>query len=87
MRREAHMTGAELSRARLVLGERWGLGRPLHMVELAKVLRLGGRDPGANVREYEAGRTGISGPMSVAVELLLAGGEPPDGRPGSGVDQ
>jgi hypothetical protein len=73
------MTGEQLHEARRTLGLLWGLGRPLHASELGRALRLGGRDPGESVRDYERGKTKISGPMSVAVEMMLAGALPPDG--------
>lgn len=75
------MTPAELHAARRTLGELWGFGRPLHASELGRVLRLGGRDPGESIRDYERGKTKISGPMSVAVEMMLRGALPPDGLP------
>lgn len=75
------MTPDELRDARRTLGELWGLGRPLHASELGRVLRLGGRDPGESVRDYERAKTRISGPMSVAVEMMLRGALPPDGVP------
>ena len=73
------MTGDELRDARATLGHMWGLGRPLRMAEMGRALRLGGRDPGASIRDYERGKTGISGPMSVAVDMMLKGALPPDG--------
>lgn len=75
------MTGEDLRDARGKLGALWGLGRPLTMSELGHALRLAGADPGASVRDYERGKTKVSGPMSVAVEMMLAGAVPPDGRP------
>lgn len=75
------MTGEELYAARDKLGELWGKGRPLHASEMGRALRLGGRDPGESVRDYERGKTSISGPLSVAVEMMLAGMLPPDGVP------
>lgn len=75
------MTGPDLHAARATLGELWGKGRPLHMSELGRALRLGGRDPGASIRDYERGATSISGPISVAVEMMLRGALPPDGIP------
>lgn len=71
------MTPDELYNARRTLGELWGLGRPLKASELGRALRLGGRDPGESIRDYERGKTRISGPMSVAVEMMLAGAKPP----------
>ncbi|MDP2214986.1 hypothetical protein [Phenylobacterium sp.] len=73
------MTGAEIRDARDTLGKAWGLGRPLKMAEMARACRLGGRDPGATIRDYETGKTKISGPLSLVVELYLAGVRPPEG--------
>jgi hypothetical protein len=73
------VTGEELRNARATLGHMWGLNRPLHMSELGRALRLSGRDPGANIRDYERGTTRISGPLSVAVDMMLRGALPPDG--------
>src|SRR5690606_12121539 len=50
---ETEMTGDDLRAARATLGEMWGLGRPLHMSELARALRLSGRDPGQTIRDWE----------------------------------
>ena len=61
------VTPDQLHAARRTLGELWGLGRPLKASELGRALRLGGRDPGESIRDYERGKTRISGPMSVAV--------------------
>ena len=71
------MSPEELHAARRALGELWGLGRPLHASELGRALRLGGRDPGESIRDYERGKTRITGPVSVAVEMMLAGAKPP----------
>jgi len=73
------MTASEMHAARAKLGQMWGLGRPLQMSELGRVLRLSGSDPGQSVRDYERGTTRISGPVSVAVEMWLNGCLPPDG--------
>lgn len=85
------MTPETLREARATLGNLWGLGRPLKMAELGRALRLGGRDPGESINDYERGKTRISGPLAVAVEMMLAGALPPDGldaiktgRPGAG---
>lgn len=75
------MTAEELYDARARLGEMWGKGRPLHASELGRALRLGGRDAGESIRDYERGKTAISGPLSVAVGMMLAGMLPPDGIP------
>lgn len=78
------MTGAELRDARAKLGELWGLGRPLTMSEMGAVLRLRGADPGTSIRDYERGKTVVSGPMEVAITLLLNGAAIPDGIKFSG---
>lgn len=70
------MTGEQLRDARRTLGERWGLGRPLMMSEMGQLLRLHGRDLGNTIRDWE--RSAPTGPASVAVEMMLAGAEPPD---------
>lgn len=71
------MTGDDLYNARRALGELWGLGRPLHMAEMGRALRLGGKDVGASIRDYERKDT-VSGPISVAVDMMLKGAPPPD---------
>lgn len=73
------MTGDELRAARGALGELWGLGRPLRMAEMGRALRLGGRDPGESIKAYEDGKTSISGPITVAVEMMLDGARPRGG--------
>lgn len=70
------MTGPEIRQARADLGRLFGLGRPLRAAELGRLLRLKGRDPGATVLAWEAGDP-ISGPVSVAVEMMLDGARPP----------
>lgn len=72
------MTGEDLKNARGLLGTLWNLGRPVSMAEMGRALRLGGRDPGESIRDYERGTTRISGPVSVCVEMMLAGDMPPD---------
>jgi len=73
------MTPTELRDARAKLGALWGLGRPLMMTEMGRALRLAGKDPGQSVRDYERGKTPISGPLSAIVDLYLAGAHPVDG--------
>lgn len=73
------MTPDEMRDARGTLGELWGLSRPLKMSEMGRALGLGGRDPGESIRDYERGRTTISGPVRNLVRLYLAGALPPDG--------
>jgi hypothetical protein len=72
------MTRKQLIAAREKLGRLAGLDRPLHKSELGRALRLLGRDPGKSVNDWERRGT-ITGPASVAIELMLAGAQPPDG--------
>lgn len=75
-RRKKDMTGLEFRDARGQLGHNWGLGRPLTLTEFGRVLRLGGVRPDQSVRDYERGKTQVSGPLSLLIELLLAGAKP-----------
>jgi hypothetical protein len=52
------------------------LGRPLTLTEFGRVLRLGGVRPDQSVRDYERGKTAVSGPLSLLIELMLAGAQP-----------
>lgn len=72
------MNGKQLIAARAKLGKLAGLDRPLHASELGRALRLKGQRPGDTVMEWQQRGT-ISGPASVAVEMMLAGAPPPDG--------
>ena len=71
------MTGAELTAARVKLGTLWRLGRPLGAAELGRLLRLTTGDPRHTVLEWESGKRAVSGPVSVAIEMMLAGAKPP----------
>lgn len=71
------MTGAQLRKARTTLGTQWGLDRPLRAAELGRLLRLNGRDPGRHVLDWENGKHAVSGPVSIAIDLMLAGNKPP----------
>lgn len=73
------MTPEQFREARNTLGHMWGLGRPLRMAEMGRALGLGGRDPGSSIRDYERGKTPISGPLSNLVRVYLGGALPPDG--------
>lgn len=73
------MTPKRFRDARGDLGRMWGLGRPLRMAEMGRVLRLGGHDPGQSIRDYERGTTRISGPVSACIDMMLQGAPPPDG--------
>ncbi len=73
------MTGPDLTAARARLGEMWNLPRPLKKAELGRLLRLGSRDPGESVSDWESGKTRVPGPAVVAVQMMLNGALPPDG--------
>lgn len=76
------MSPEQVVEAREKLGPMWGLDRPLHNSELARALRLTGRDPGRSVEAWSkplaSGGTPISGPASVAILMMLEGTLPPD---------
>ena len=74
--RVSHMSAEQFRAARDKLGALWGLERPLTQMEMARVLRLGGERPDQSIRAYERNKTPISGPISLALELLLAGAQP-----------
>jgi hypothetical protein len=70
------MTGDDMREARAALGRLWSLGRPVRMSELGRLLGLQGRDVGATVRDWERGKSPISGPAALAVRALLDGWRP-----------
>ena len=70
------MTGTQVRKARTTLGRMWGLERPLTAAELGRILRFKRRDPGATVLAWENGDS-VPGPVSLAIELMLAGAMPP----------
>jgi hypothetical protein len=70
------VTGADITAARNKLGVLWELGRPLGAAELGHLLRLGG-DPRHKILEMERDKRMVSGPVSVAIEMMLGGCKPP----------
>lgn len=70
------MNASDFRDARGRLGYLWGFGRPLTQSEFGRVLRLGGVRPDHSIRDYERGKTRVSGPLSLLVELMLAGAVP-----------
>lgn len=72
------MTPDTIREARAVLGARWGLGRPLYTAELGQALRMAPGNINKLVLDWEAGRATPSGPVQVALSMMLAGAEPPD---------
>ncbi len=73
---EEIMSGPDIQRARVRLGNMW-LDRPLRQSELARILRVKGRDPGAIVHDWEAGKRKVPFLVGLAVELMLSGARPP----------
>ncbi len=63
------MTGYEVRAARAKLGQRW-LGRPLRAAELGRLLGLRGRDPGASVLDWEAGKQ-VTGPVALCIWYMV----------------
>lgn len=63
--------------ARTELGELWGLDRHLTVGELARVLGLRGERASETVVHWESGKTEPTGPVKLAVGLML---EPPSAR-------
>jgi len=70
------MTPQQLFDARASLGKLWGLNRPLTAAEMGRALRMTGRDPGRRILDMERGARDISGPVSVAVEMMINGARP-----------
>jgi transcriptional regulator with XRE-family HTH domain len=58
------MTADDFKAARLALG--------LSVTEMAEALRLDMPNGRTSVREWESGKRAISGPVSVAVELMMS---------------
>lgn len=71
------MSPQEMTEARRALGKMWGLDRWLTYGEMAHLLRLRPENGSETVMKWEEGSTPITGPVSVAVEMMLAGAVPP----------
>lgn len=69
-----------VTEARETLGRMWGLDRPLTRAELARALDLSAKFGGSHVSKLEivdpAKRATLSGPIKVAMQLMLDGGVP-----------
>lgn len=72
------MSPDEIRKAREILGERWGLGRPLYTSEVGQALRMAPGNINKLVLDWESGAAKPSGPVTVALAMMLAGAEPPD---------
>lgn len=71
------MKGEEILAARYALGEKWGLGRPLTPLEMARAVGLSPTNGDDHVTNMEADRSKVSGPIAILVKLYIAGVEPP----------
>lgn len=71
------MSGDEIARARVYLGQRWGLGRPLSPLEMARSLGLSPTNGDDHVRNMENGKSKVSGSIAILVKLYLDGIKPP----------
>lgn len=73
---QPHITGREIAEARRQLGMRWGLDRALTLGELGAVLRLAPASAWSTVGAWEDGKREPSGPVTVAIEMMLGGADP-----------
>jgi hypothetical protein len=58
------------------LGRIWGLGRAITRAELARALDLSPRFGGSHISKLESGKTTLSGPIEVAIRMMLDGARP-----------
>lgn len=65
-----------ISKVRDDLGHLWGLERSLTRAELARALDLSPRYGGSHISKLEAGKTTLSGPIEVAIRMMLKGAVP-----------
>lgn len=76
------MTGDELRKARVRLGELWGLDRACAAAELGRALGNRSRDPGEIIRDHERERARpVPWLLATAVAMMLRGALPPEGVP------
>lgn len=66
---------AELEAARRTLGERWDLGRPVSVMEMASMLGIAQKD---SYLKMESDPSKVTGPVSTAVRAFLRGYRPPN---------
>lgn len=71
------MTGDEIASAREMLGQRWGLGRGLTALEMARALGLSPTNGDDHVKNMEKQKSKVSGSIAVLVTLYLNGAVPP----------
>lgn len=69
-------SGLDMGQVRQELGRLWGLEREITRAELARALDLSPRYGGSHVSKLEAGKTTLSGPIEVAIRMMLDGARP-----------
>jgi hypothetical protein len=67
----------DIADVRVRLGVVWGLDRPVTKRELARALHLSDKYGDEHVAKMENHKTAISGPIEVALRMMLAGARPP----------
>jgi hypothetical protein len=70
------MPDLDIAQVRVELGQKWGLGRSLTKQELGRALALSPRFGGQHIAKIEAGKTTVSGPVEVAIRMMLKGAKP-----------
>lgn len=70
------MPELDIAQVRKDLGEKWGLHRPLTKQELGRALALSPKYGGEHIAKIEAGKTTVSGPVEVAIRMMLKGAKP-----------
>lgn len=70
------MTGIDVTEARARLGKVWGLDRAVTKRELGRALALSEKYGDEHVAKMENGKSAISGPIEVAIRMMLAGAKP-----------
>lgn len=71
------MSGLDITEVRVKLGEVWGLDRPITKREMARALMLSDKYGDEHVAKMENGKTTVSGPIEVALRMMLDGAKPP----------
>jgi hypothetical protein len=75
--RHANKTDAEIvADARQELGDLWGFDRALTRAELGRALDLSPKFGGSHISKLEKGLTNLSGPIKVAMFMMLDGALP-----------
>lgn len=70
------MSDFNVTEAREKLGKVWGLGRPVTKRELGRALGLSEKYGDEHVAKMENGKSAVSGPIEVAIRMMLKGAKP-----------